>query len=371
MGSSTMTAPPLISVVMPVYNAQAFLAEAVTSILNQSCSNFELLAVDDGSTDTSASILAQFAAQDPRVKVHRHTQNQGLIAALNTGCNQAQAPYIAIMHSDDRSLPQRFERQLQVLESDPAIALVGSWIAFIDDHNVVTGTMQYPTAPGFLKWILPFYCPLAHPAVMMRRSVAAAAGFYREGQLVVEDYDLWSRISHVAQLTNVPEVLLQYRVWGESWSARNLGVQQQNADRIAQSIIAELIGTIELSTVRTLRAFVEDQLPQTRSEIQEISQVIQRMRQAFIAREQLTAVERRMVAKDVANKLLVLASQARHYAIGDAIQLVIRAMHISPPDLDQLQRGVQRLRAGNRGQFSRMVNHHEKDAQPKTQPNSS
>ena len=366
-----MTTPPLISVVMPIYNAQAFLAEAVTSILNQSFSNFELLAVDDGSTDTSASILAQFADQDSRVKVHRHAQNQGLIAALNTGCNRAQGSYIARMDADDISLPQRFERQLQVLESSPAVALVGSWIAFIDDHNVVTGTMQYPTAPSFLKWILPFYCPLAHPSVMMRRSVAAAVGFYREGQLVTEDYDLWTRISRVAQITNVPEVLLHYRVWGESWSARNHGIQQQNADHIAQSIIAELIGTIELPTVRTLRAFVEDQLPHTRSEIQEISQVIQRMQQAFIAREQLTAFERRMVAKDVANKLLVLASQARHYAIGDAIQLVVRAMRISPPDLDQFQRGLQRLRAGNRGQFSRMVKQREKDIQHNTQHNSS
>src|SRR5690242_12324875 len=135
---------------MPVYNAALFLPESTASILNQTFRDFEFIIINDGSTDESASILAEYEKLDTRVCVY-HQNNEGMIAALNCGCRLARGKYIARMDADDVSLPTRLETQFKYLEERPQIGILGTW-TFILKGGTVAGTWCPPTAPKMLKW---------------------------------------------------------------------------------------------------------------------------------------------------------------------------------------------------------------------------
>jgi hypothetical protein len=343
-----MTESPKLSVVMPVFNAERFLREAVESILNQTFTDFEMICINDASTDNSLAILEHYQQSDSRIRLYSHPENKGPVAALNLGCTLADGTYIAIMHSDDISHPERFARQLSYLDSNPEVGILGSWIEYIDRQGVVTRRGQYPTLPALLKWIMPFYDPLAHPAVMMRREVVAQAGYYQEG-LITEDYELWARCSRITRLANIPEYLLSYRIWGESWTDRNLEVQEQNANDVSWRLLTQLLGTIDPATVKKLRLLAQDQFPFSRDDILKLADVIVQMYGAFCNTNELNAIENRAVAQDAANKLYILASQAFKYSKKDGLILIGKALKISPLRFEQIKRGTQRLLAGNRG----------------------
>jgi hypothetical protein len=346
-----MTDVPLLSIVFPVYNAEKYLAQAVESILNQTFHDFVFLAINDGSTDGSVAILTDFQAKDSRLQVLHQPHNLGLIAALNRGCSATQSRYIAIMHADDVSLPARFERQIGYLETHPEIGVLGTWIKHLDSQGHIFKEIRYPTLPGLVKWILPFYCSLAHPAVMMRRAAIAPLGFYREGQLVVEDYDLWARASQITQLANYPEVLLYYRLSETSWSGRNKAIQEQNALRIAHRMVTDLIGDVDPNAVRLLCDLAADRMPPTVQDAFQTATLIAQMHRAFLLKNNLAPENKLAVSRDAANKLFILAAHIRRFSVLDSLRLTLRGLTIAPLSRDQIQRGIQRLRAGNRGSY--------------------
>ena len=131
----TFQSTPLISVIMPVFNGENFLQDAVGSILGQTFTDFELIAIDDGSTDNSTALLESFRLNDRRVIIQRHTENQGVTAALNTGLALARGKYIARMDADDISLPVRFEKQVAFMETHPEIDILGSAVRLMDERG--------------------------------------------------------------------------------------------------------------------------------------------------------------------------------------------------------------------------------------------
>src|SRR5688500_3733490 len=124
-----------VSVIMPVYNGERFLRDAVDSILRQTYRNFELIVVDDGSTDGTSQVLDRYQDQDRRVRVHRHERNGGIVAARNQGCRLAQGRFIAVMDADDISIPERLARQIAFLEANPDIVAVGGWVCTISENG--------------------------------------------------------------------------------------------------------------------------------------------------------------------------------------------------------------------------------------------
>src|SRR5947207_2799562 len=172
---------PVISVVMPVYNGERFVGEAVESILAQTYGDFELLIVDDGSTDRTAEILSAFAERDPRVIVQTHATNAGFRDALNDGCRAARGTFVARMDADDVSLPHRFAAQIQALAQDPRIGVIGSCVQLIDERGKPARIRPVPIQPALVAWSMLFFNSLVHPAVMMRRDVLEAAGYYPSG----------------------------------------------------------------------------------------------------------------------------------------------------------------------------------------------
>ena len=232
---------PRVSVVMSVYNAEKYLAEAVESMLGQTFEDFEFIVIDDGSTDGSGTILEKFAARDGRLTLLSQP-NCGLVPSLNRACKYARAPYVARMDADDISLAHRLEKQVEYLDRNPEIGIVGTWIQDIGGSGEPGPIWPLPTSPLTIPWFLMFGNCMAHPTIMMRRQVIESLG-YRDEAAHVEDYDLWMRASSVTRLANIPEVLLKYRVLAHSVSTRNLVSQEQQAAKLQSQFRTQLIGT--------------------------------------------------------------------------------------------------------------------------------
>lgn len=209
---------PLISVILPVCNGEPYLVEAVRSIQNQTLGDFELLIIDDGSTDGSLSYLAAAARQDPRISVIANPR-KGLVAALNLGLQRACGEFIARMDADDVSAAVRFERQITFLNATPSIGVIGSALTLIDDTGRTIGVNDYPTEPAEVHAALESMdCVVAHSSVMARRAVITSLGGYREAFRHAEDYELWLRVAESYLIGNLSERLLCYRCHANSVS---------------------------------------------------------------------------------------------------------------------------------------------------------
>lgn len=201
---------PTVSVVMAVYNAQPFVVQAVESILTQSWSDLELIAVDDGSQDETAAILARLAQRDRRLRVLRQG-HLGTIAALNLGCDAAKGQFIARMDADDVAFPRRLERQLSVLSQQAEVGALGGSVVVIDDDGRRQYVLTYPCSDRAIRSSLPYWNCFAHPTVVMRAHAFREVGGYRSAFRHAEDYDLWLRLSERWCLQNLPEPVLLLR----------------------------------------------------------------------------------------------------------------------------------------------------------------
>jgi hypothetical protein len=205
MAREPVSVPPL-SVVLPVHDGMPFVEESVRSILAQSFSDFELVIGDDGSRDGTSEVLQRLAAQDARIRLLRRDRASGLAAAANWVVSESRAPIVAIAHADDRSYPERLQRQIAVLAAEPDIDLVGTLWDGIDEEG-------RPVRPADFWRLLrrsPF-APFSHSSIMFRRSAFDRAGGYRTGADYWEDLDLYFRIAAGGRVVVIPEVLSTVR----------------------------------------------------------------------------------------------------------------------------------------------------------------
>lgn len=221
---------PALSVVMSVWNDEAFVGQAIDSILAQSFGDFEFLIVDDHSADQSAAVIAQRAASDPRIQILPYGE-KGRVPALNRLIGEARAPIVALMDSDDISAPLRFERQLAFLAAHPDHAAVSCECDKIDEAGqpINRPLIDRPSSHEGLVANFESGPLLNHNAVMIRRAAMERIGGYRAVFRHAEDYDLWLRLSEVAKLANLPENLVTYRIHARQVSTANLVEQTGNA----------------------------------------------------------------------------------------------------------------------------------------------
>jgi glycosyltransferase involved in cell wall biosynthesis len=217
---------------MPVRNGARWLGEAVESVVAQSLSDWELIAIDDGSTDDTPRILSDYARRDNRIRVIRQ-EALGLVDALNRGLAESRSPLLARLDADDRALPERLDRQLRHLNAHPGIGLLGSWAQEIDDGGRRRGQLRPATEHAELDLVLMRANPFVHSSVMFRSELARRAGGFRAAFRAAEDYDLWLRLAEIAQLANLPENLTEYRRHGENVTSRN-AIRQAFSARLAQ-----------------------------------------------------------------------------------------------------------------------------------------
>ncbi|MFH0702322.1 MAG: glycosyltransferase [bacterium] len=201
---------PKITVLMPVYNGEKYLREAVESILNQTFTDFEFLIINDGSNDKSVEIIESY--KDKRILLAHNEANLGLIATLNKGLDLAQGEYIARMDCDDISLPKRLEKQLKFMDNHQEVGVCGAWIEMFDEKGSLD-INKYSTDHDLIKCKLFFLCTIAHPSVMLRKSFFQKHKlYYSDNYKHAEDFELWQRCGFYFQLRNIPEVLVKYRI---------------------------------------------------------------------------------------------------------------------------------------------------------------
>lgn len=219
---------PRISVLLPVYNAEKFLPEAIESVLGQSYDDFELIAIDDGSNDNSLEILERYSETDNRIRIISR-ENRGLTPTLNEGIELAIGEYIARMDADDICIPERFAVQLAFLDAHPEICAVGGQVILIDEegreltpfslpHNHADIDKSHLSGPG---------SEICHPAAMIRTKVLEHLGGYNEANETAQDFDLWLRMAEVGQLANVDQIVLYYRQHLQS-----VGYAKRNKQRL-------------------------------------------------------------------------------------------------------------------------------------------
>lgn len=211
---------PKISVIMPIYNGEKYLNEAILSVLGQTYADFELIAIDDGSNDTSLEILKNFQKKDQRIKLISR-ENQGLVKSLNEGIKIANGEYIARMDADDVSMSERFEKQMAFLENNKDIVLCGTWAKKMDANEGEIGEYSTPITDKEIKKNILFHNPFIHPTVMIRKSVFAKVGLYNEYFKHIEDYELWTRIVPRFKTGNLQEFLLKYRITDDGITIKN------------------------------------------------------------------------------------------------------------------------------------------------------
>lgn len=205
---------PLVSVVMATFNEPPdYIVQSVQSILDQTLSDFELLLIDDSTNMDTVRTVDTLAMSDTRIKLIRYSQRIGFVPALNIGLKQAQGKYIARMDGDDISVPDRFELQVSYLESNPDIAVVGGAMDIINEKSEITSHRNYATTPRKTRLFGLIRSPLAHPTVMMRKSIIERGFYYDEAFKKAEDLELWLRlIKNGYKISNISNTLLLYRV---------------------------------------------------------------------------------------------------------------------------------------------------------------
>ena len=337
-----MTQTPAISVILPVYNAEAYVREAVESILAQSFTDFELIIINDGSTDGSGAILRELARRDARI-VLVERPNDGLVSALNAGIESARADLIARMDADDVAMPERFALQHARMVKEPELAVLGSLIRWMDRVGNVIELANQPLTPKAIARCLEQGCPVAHPTVMMRRGAAVLkAGGYRKAFCPAEDCDLWLRMSELGYaIANLPQPLLNYR-WHDAnvsvvhWEAQGrMAILARLAHRVRKAGLPdpfEGVDTIDAELVRTVPAHL-------RSCLEAEFFVDRYYRLSLADREELNAAWEDYLQLDVQTqrdtsmcyfliKLLKGAVRKRHYRM--ALRAFIETFRLHP-----------------------------------------
>lgn len=202
---------PKVSVIMPAYNAEKYIKEAIDSVLGQTFRDFELIILNDCSKDRTEELILSYT--DARIVYLKNQQNMGVAATLNRGLAAAKGELIARMDADDISLPARFARQVAYLDANPEVAVLGTNVETFDENGPIC-TGWSATDPAQMKVDLLFSCGLAHPSVMMRKAVIQALGGYDLDFEGMEDYELWCRVAENHGVTTLSEILFRYRVHG-------------------------------------------------------------------------------------------------------------------------------------------------------------
>jgi len=245
---------PQVSVLLPVYNAQDYLRESIDSILNQSFTDFELIIINDGSTDRSKEMIDSYT--DPRIRLIDQ-DNAGLPVSLNRAIAIAKGQYLARQDADDVSLPNRLAEQVEFMESNPSCGLLGTWAQILEVNTPTDRELNHPCDNGEIQIKLMFYNCFVHSSVMIRKDSLNVAGIYPEdpAKFPPEDYDLWLRIAKNFQVANLPKVLLQYRELPSSISRQKLDLMQARARLMSTHALDSLLN--KTATVNEIKLLVD------------------------------------------------------------------------------------------------------------------
>lgn len=231
---SSKNVEPKVTVLMPVYNGQNYLFESIKSIQNQTFTNWELLIINDASTDNTVNIVKEYQKKDDRIRLITNETNLKIAKTLNKGICEARGLYIARMDDDDISLPTRLEKEVEILDKNPSTVLVGSWQKHFGTNNWVH---RPPELAKQIKATLLFECCVCHSTVMFKKDIFIKNKFFYDSNFLSEDYELWTRVSEKYDLYTIPEILGEYRLNGDNITSG----KEVKFDVEARNIIAKTL----------------------------------------------------------------------------------------------------------------------------------
>lgn len=226
-----------VTIVLPVFNGEEYLAETIGSILGQTYKDFEFLIIDDGSTDHSLEIIKSY--RDPRIRVLINPERLKLSGALNRGLDEAQGVYIARMDADDIALPNRLQKQVEFLDKHPEVGVCGTSIEVFGKTKKRNDI--YPKTTEDIRSYALFDCPFCHPTVMIRRELLDAHQLRYDGSYYpTEDYELWSRAIELFPSVNLEDILLRYRIHEKSMTGADWNEMDRQAARVIKPRLLQL-----------------------------------------------------------------------------------------------------------------------------------
>jgi glycosyltransferase involved in cell wall biosynthesis len=246
---------PLVTVLMPVYNAGVFLRPTLETILRQTYRDFEFLIINDCSTDDSLETIRSFG--DPRIRVHTNPVNMGQTKSLNVGLRLARGKYVVVNDADDYSLPRRIETQLDFIIKNPEYPVVGTSCYIMDREGQIMRTFLRPTDPREIQMQFLSDTPMTHGSVIMQKDAILAMGGYNEEFRIIQDYELWSTLMRKgSRVMNIPEILVVIRTFADSISFKERDAQTLENGKTIQANVEAMTGlTISLDEAVRQRHF--------------------------------------------------------------------------------------------------------------------
>ncbi|MFA5021558.1 MAG: glycosyltransferase family A protein [Patescibacteria group bacterium] len=223
---------PKVSVLLTAYNNQAYIKQAIESILNQTFSEFEFIIIDDASTDNTWAIISDYAAKDLRIRIYKNGLNLGISKNRNRLISLARGEYIVWQDADDISLPNRLANQVSFMQSQPEVAISGGYLQFFNETQGNLSIRKYAVADKELRAKIFRYSPLAQPSAIVRKDALVKIGGYDETLAVAEDLDVVFRIGQDYKFANLAQVLVLYRQQSQSITFKKLKILELNTLKI-------------------------------------------------------------------------------------------------------------------------------------------
>lgn len=308
-----MSEKPEITIILSVHNSELYLAETLDSIFEQTFTNFELIIIDDCSTDNTREIIKEYTNNNKKCQVYHNSSNQGLTKNLNFGIRYARGRYIARMDADDICAKDRLYIQYSFLENNSDISVVGSWVQFIDKFGTITGFFQPPTTDSLIKWELLFQNPLVHPSIMFRKEIIERFGNYDEKCYCSQDYELWIRLYFQLKYAIIPKYLLQLRKHENNLSSTHSHFQTEVWNRCSNAVIARLISekTISKPVIEIITGQTD---PKSFIELNKAVKTLIRIYHSFIRVFPLKQDEKKYIKNSLFSKIQLIISRYSNHS---------------------------------------------------------
>lgn len=320
---------PTVSVIMAAYNGAALIGETLDSLWAQSFADFELVVVDDGSTDDTRALLA--GVTDPRIRIFHAAQNGGPVRARNRAVAEARGRYIAGLDQDDLCRPNRLARQVAYLDAHPDIALVAADATIFDDRRRWAGSRAPVTTPALVEWLLWIENPLVWSSVMVRRDALPAGEFTDPDMVYAEDFDLYHRLLRAGGgIARIDEPLVLYREHGGGVSKRYVETMQANATRVLAATYATAGRPAPDADAALVVAHLMQRRPvPDRATLEQLGMLIGALQAHYLASRPVSAADRRAIRWETANRWgRVLRASLRAGSIS-----LVDAMRVRPDHL--------------------------------------
>ncbi|MBS0479691.1 MAG: glycosyltransferase [Proteobacteria bacterium] len=319
---------PTVSVIMAAYNGAGLINETLDSLWAQSFGDFEVIAVDDCSTDDTLEVLR--ACPDPRLHVIVAERNAGPVRSRNRAFAQARGRYVAGLDQDDICLPERFARQVAYLDANPDIDLLGTTAAILEDGAVTSGLKSPVTTPLLIEWLLHIENPLVWSTVMVRRDAVPAGDFTRPDILYAEDFDLYHRLARSGGIARIDEPLLLYRKHGGGASQRYADTMRASATRVlAESYAATGADDPHADAWLIVEHLMRGTPVPDRATLELLGALIGRLQAQFLASRSVDAESLRMIRWESALRWgRVVRTALKAGTIGLAAAMAVRPDHL-------------------------------------------